>query len=311
MTNHPERDPAPHRSDPGARPGWTGDAGGGGDGWAAQERTSPPGAEAVPVRQRWSGWVRPTPPEVVGLALMVLGSIVASVLWWGQSVTGPDGLEGVRAVGAAVTSDGHAHGPAPGVAPGPGGPSTPAPGGPSTPAPGGPSTPEPGGPLPRDPGPVEVTVHVSGAVTRPGLVTLPSGGRVGDAVVAAGGLARDADPDRINLARALVDGEHVHLPRVGEDVVTLGGPPAPAGTPDGAGNGGAGTAGATHDGLLDLNRASATELEQLPGIGPARAAAIVEYRELHGPFAVPGDLRGVSGIGEATFQRLAPLVVVR
>lgn len=297
MTNHPERDPVTHRSDPVAGAGWAGDPMGGGAGWAGEERTSLAGADAVPARQRWSGWVRPTPAEVVGLALMVLGSIVATVLWWGQSVTGPDGLEGVRAVGAAVTSDGHAHGPAPGVALDPGGP----------------STPDPGGPLPREPGPVdvEVTVHVSGAVTRPGLVTLPSGGRVGDAVVAAGGLTRDADPDRINLARALVDGEHVHLPRVGEDSGSVGGAPAPGGAPDGAGAEGAATGGTTPDGLIDLNRAGAAELEQLPGIGPARAAAIVEYRELHGPYAVPGDLRGVSGIGEATFQRLAPLVVVR
>ncbi len=298
MTNHPERDPVTHRRDPGAGTDRARDPmSGGGDGWAAEGRTSPAGAEAVPARQRWSGWVRPTPAEVVGLALMVLGSIVATLLWWGQSVSGPDGLDGARAVGVAVTPDGHPHGPAPGVELDPGVPV--------------PSS--PGGPMPPDPGPadVEVTVHVSGAVTRPGLVTLPSGGRVGDAVVAAGGLTRDADPDRINLARALVDGEHVHLPRVGEAEGDVGGPPAPVGTPDGAGAGAAGTGGATPDGLLDLNRASATELEQLPGIGPARAAAIVEYRELHGPFAVPGDLRGVSGIGEATFQRLAPLVVVR
>lgn len=299
MTDHRGRDPLTHHRHPGTGAGRAAEPvdGGDGDRWAAQERTSPAGAEEVPAPQRWSGWVRPTPAEVVGLALMVLGSIVATVLWWVQSVTGPDGLEGVRAVGAAVTSDGHAHGPAPGIAFDPGDP----------------STPEPGGPVPRDPGPAEVgvTVHVSGAVVRPGLVSLPSGGRVGDAVVAAGGLTRDADPDRINLARTLVDGEHVHLPRVGEAGETVGGSPGPGGVPDGTGDAGAGAGGTTPDGLLDLNRASAAELEQLPGIGPARAAAIVEYRELHGPFAVPGDLRAVSGIGEATFQRLAPLVVVR
>ena len=302
MTSHPERDHVTQRGEPHRGAGWSGGPlHGGADGLAPDGRPSGDGADTVPAHQRWSGWVRPTPAEVVGLALMVLGSLVATVLWWGQSVTGPDGLEGVRAVGAAVSPDGHAHGPAPGVVPDPG----------VAPDPGGRSTPDPGAPLPGDPGPTDaaVTVHVSGAVARPGLVTLPTGGRVGEAVIAAGGLTSDADPDRINLARALVDGEHVHLPRVGEDGGTLAGPPAPGGTPDGAGAGGAG--GTTPDGLVDLNRATATELEQLPGIGPARAAAIVEYRELHGPFAVPGDLREVSGIGEATFQRLAPLVVVR
>ncbi len=254
-----------------------------------------PDAEVLPVRQRWAGWVRPTPAEAIGLALLVLGSIVATLLWWGQSVTGPDALDAIQAVGAAVTAEGHAHGPAPGVVPDPAGPMA--------------GTPD--GAAPHRPGSAhgEVTVHVSGGVARPGLVTLPSGGRVGDAVVAAGGLTRDADPDRINLARTLVDGEHVHLPRLGESAA--GAPPGAGSADDGAGETGTGSPGTTPEGLIDLNRATAAELEQLPGIGPARAAAIIEYRELHGPFAVPGDLRGVSGIGEATFQRLAPLVVVR
>lgn len=303
MTSHPERDPVTHRGEPDPGAGWSdGPLDGGADGLAPDGRSPRDGVDTAPVRQRWAGWVRPTPAEIVGLALMVLGSLVATVLWWGQSVTGPDGLEGVRTVGAAVSPDGHAHGPAPGVVPAPG----------IAPDPGGWSTPGPGAALPGDPGSADgaVTVHVSGAVARPGLVTLPTGGRVGEAVIAAGGLTSDADPDRINLARTLVDGEHVHLPRVGEDGGTVAGPSAPpGGTPDGAGAGAAG--GTTPDGLVDLNRASTTELEQLPGIGPARAAAIIEYRELHGPFAVPGDLRGVSGIGEATFQKLAPLVVVR
>jgi competence protein ComEA len=308
MTSHPERDHVASRSEPDRGAGWSGGPlDGGADGLAPDGPSFGDGVETAPARQRWSGWVRPTPAEVVGLALMVLGSLVATVLWWAQSVTGPDGLEGVRAVGAAVSPDGHAHGPAPGVVLDPGVGLDPD----VVPDPGGRSTTDPGAPLPGDPGPTDaaVTVHVSGAVARPGLVTLPTGGRVGEAVIAAGGLTRDADPDRINLARLLVDGEHVHLPRVGEDGGILAGPPAPGGTSDGAGAGGAG--GTTPDGLVDLNRATATELEQLPGIGPARAAAIIEYRELHGPFAVPGDLRGVSGIGEATFQKLAPLVVVR
>jgi competence protein ComEA len=144
-----------------------------------------------------------------------------------------------------------------------------------------------------------VTVHVTGGVVAAGVVTLPGDARVGDAVTAVGGRTDDADLERINLARVLVDGEHIHVPRVGEEPIVA--------VPEASG--GAGAVGT--DGLLDLNRATAEELETLPGIGPTRAAAIVEHREEHGPFAVPGDLRAVSGIGEATFQTLAPLVVVR
>lgn len=140
-----------------------------------------------------------------------------------------------------------------------------------------------------------VVVHVTGAVRIAGLVSLPAGSRVGDGIDAAGGVLPDARIDRLNLARILVDGEHVHVPRVGEEVpLTLDAP----------------SQGVLPDGRIDLNRASAAELETLPGVGPARAQAIIAERQDR-PFAVPGDLRRVSGIGEATFQRLAPLVAVR
>jgi competence protein ComEA len=134
-----------------------------------------------------------------------------------------------------------------------------------------------------------VTVHVTGAVHTPSLVHLGAGSRVGDAIDAVGGVLADADLEVVNLARRLDDGEQVHVPRVGER-----------------------EAGATTgDGRVDLNRADATTLQTLPGVGPTRAAAIVAHRERHGPFSTPGDLRAVSGIGEATFQALADLVVVR
>jgi competence protein ComEA len=140
----------------------------------------------------------------------------------------------------------------------------------------------------------EVVVHVSGSVLEPGLVNLPVGSRVGDALLAAGGALPDARLDRLNLARPLVDGEQVHVPRVGEDA------PLPVGPT---------SRGVLPDGRIELNRATAAELETLPGIGPARAQAIIAAREER-PFRVPGDLRRVPGIGEATFQRLAPLVAV-
>lgn len=147
--------------------------------------------------------------------------------------------------------------------------------------------------------PDDLTVHVSGAVAEPGLVTVRDGARVGDAVAAAGGAHDEAEVHLINLAHRLADGDHVHVPREGEDP-----PPTPATPPGGGGGDGAG------DQPVDLNRAGVEELEALPGIGPARAQTIVEHREAHGPFDEPGDLRAVSGIGEATFQRLAELVTV-
>lgn len=262
--------------------------------WRSASGTPGAGSAAQRSRpERLLGWLRPTPAELVGLVLLVLGSVVATVVWWGQSVTSPAGTDQL------------------------GGPAAEQPGEPAPPptAAAGPAT---GMDVADGTGAAgdgadaagsfaaAVTVHVSGAVSRPGLVTLPAGGRVGDAVLAAGGLTAEADTARVNLARALADGEHVHLPRVGEEL------PEPIAPVGGAASGAAGEAtGSTGDGPLDLNRASAAELEELPGIGPSRAAAIVEHRERNGPFAVPGDLRGVPGIGEATFQTLAPLVVAR
>ena len=138
-------------------------------------------------------------------------------------------------------------------------------------------------------------VHVSGAVREPGVVTLPERSRVADAIAAAGGPMPDARLDRLNLARLVEDAERVHVPRVGEDAPP---PDEPA------------SRGVLADGRIDLNAASQAELETLPGVGPARAQAIIAERETR-PFRAPGDLRRVPGIGEATFQRLAPLVAVR
>jgi competence protein ComEA len=138
-------------------------------------------------------------------------------------------------------------------------------------------------------------VHVSGAVRDPGVVTLTDGSRVADAITASGGAMPDARLDRLNLARRVDDGERIHVPRVGEDAPP---PEEPA------------SRGVLPDGRIDLNAASQAELETLPGVGPARAQAIIAERETR-PFRVPGDLRRVPGIGEATFQRLAPLVTVR
>lgn len=141
----------------------------------------------------------------------------------------------------------------------------------------------------------EVVVHVTGAVREEGLVTLVAGARVADAVAAAGGTTVDAATDRINLARTAVDGEQIHVPSVGEEPTSM----EQTGSP-----------GVLGDGRVELNRATAEDLQTLPGVGPVLAERIVAFREANGPFASPGDLRQVSGIGEKTFQTLAELVVV-
>ena len=148
-----------------------------------------------------------------------------------------------------------------------------------------------------------VVVHVTGAVSRPGVVTLPPGSRVTDAINAVGGANAEADTQQLNLARVLTDGEQIRVPRIGEVL------PDPAPQPSGAASPGAGTApgksgGGGASGTVNINTASATDLEKLPGIGKALAQRIVEYRDSHGPFATVDSLTDVPGIGKAKLEGL-------
>ncbi|MBB2901742.1 competence protein ComEA [Kineococcus radiotolerans] len=137
-----------------------------------------------------------------------------------------------------------------------------------------------------------VVVHVTGRVTAPGLVTLPAGSRVGDALTAAGGALPGADLDAVNLARVLVDGEQVLVPVPGQHPVAV--PAAP----------GAGSRG----GPLDLNAATPEELDGLPGVGEVLAGRIVAWREENGPFRDVEDLGDVPGIGPKVLDGLRDLV---
>jgi competence protein ComEA len=126
---------------------------------------------------------------------------------------------------------------------------------------------------------------------------------VADLLAAAGGAMPDAELDRVNLAAPLVDGGQVWFPRVGEPdprPVPAGSAPA-AGTSEGS---------AATSGPIDLNTATADELDTLPGIGPATAAAIIEHRERRGPFRAVDDLLDVPGIGDAKLAQLRDLVRV-
>jgi competence protein ComEA len=139
-----------------------------------------------------------------------------------------------------------------------------------------------------------VVVSVIGQVATPGLVTLPAGSRVADALSAVGGLLPDADPASVNAAAVLSDGQQL--------AVGVPGAAAPSGPP--------GTGGTGSGGLLDLNAATVADLDGLPGIGPVLAQRIVDHRTAHGPFTSVDQLDEVSGIGPAIFADLASRVRV-
>jgi competence protein ComEA len=149
----------------------------------------------------------------------------------------------------------------------------------------------PSGPPATGGGPM--VISVVGRVIRPGLVTLPDGARVADALAAAGGPTPGADLGALNVARRLTDGEQIY--------VGIPAPPdaaAPAATPGAAAK-------------IDLNAASVAQLDTLPGVGSVTAQRIVDWRTKHGRFARVEQLRDVDGIGPARFGQLKDLVVVR
>jgi len=145
-----------------------------------------------------------------------------------------------------------------------------------------------------------VVAHAAGAVNAPGVYRLEPGARAGDLVAAAGGAAQDADVQRLNLAAPVTDGEQLYVPRIGEVAA-----PVPAGPAAGGG-----AAEGEADGPVDLNTATAAELEELPGVGPAIAEAILDERERRGRFAAVEDLLDVRGIGDARLEQLRDLVTV-
>lgn len=146
----------------------------------------------------------------------------------------------------------------------------------------------------------EIQVYISGAVTNPGVYRMQVGVRLVDALAAAGGATTEADLAAVNLARRVRDEGHYHIPRVGEAPRGgSGGEDGPGGAPDLSG-----------DRQIDLNTASVDLLVTLPGIGPAKAKAIVDYRQRHGPFKSVDEIINVPGIGPSTYELIRPLVTV-
>lgn len=160
--------------------------------------------------------------------------------------------------------------------------------------------------------PPSVIVDVVGAVRRNGVVRLRAGARVLDALAAAGGATADADLVRLNLAAPVADGARIAVPRLGApapglDPAAVTGAPVPTGAGDG---GGAGAGAPSSASPVNLNTATAEQLDALPGIGPATAAAILADRQANGPFRSVDDLGRVRGIGDAKLAQLRDLVTV-
>lgn len=181
-------------------------------------------------------------------------------------------------------------------------------------------------------GEATVRVHVAGAVNNPGVYTLPAQGRAVDAIAAASGAAADADLDRVNLAGALSDGVQIYVPHRGETAA-----PAQIQPNGGTANAGQGNAanGSSQNGTaqsgsqpqpartltasgsaqkgstpVNINTATAEELQSLPRIGPAMAQRIIAWREAHGGFRSVDELDAVPGIGPSMLENLRPLVTV-
>lgn len=308
----------------------------------------PAGAHALAVDADWldrlAHDLAATRAELLGLALLVVGGVVLTVLVVGRVEGAAGGAEDAGAVvgvgdetgvaeapSGTSTVDVASQDPSAGAAVASGSDDVAGGGGGSAPG---------GGPTPAAGAGGVVVVHVTGAVVAPGVLELPAGARLVDAVDAAGGTTGEAATDVLNLAAELRDGQRLHVPTTaeaaaavdegsGDDVTsgdgaeegpvdgsvdggagpgldpTTGRPPTAAPVPSPAVGGDAGS-----PAPVDLNRAGTTELEALPGVGPVLAGRIVAWREEHGAFTSVGQLRDVSGIGEKTFQSLAPLVVV-
>jgi competence protein ComEA len=173
-----------------------------------------------------------------------------------------------------------------------------------------------------------VVVHVAGAVKKAGVVRLPRGSRVHEAIAAAGGGVPEADLDRLNLASLLEDGQKIYVPRRGEAVPAdplagpSGGPSAVGSAPadnagadgtggsDSAAGGGPGAAGESARAKVNLNTASVEQLAELPKVGPVLAQRIVDWRTQQGPFKSPEELDAVDGVGPKMLETLLPLVTI-
>ncbi|MBE3570095.1 MAG: helix-hairpin-helix domain-containing protein [Bacillales bacterium] len=149
-----------------------------------------------------------------------------------------------------------------------------------------------------------VMIDVKGAVMRPGIYEATSNDRIYDIVQKAGGFRKEADQTKVNLAQKLQDEMVVYIPKVGEKEPTAISQRVPSAKPANSGNG-------QGEILVNINTATAEELQNLPGIGKTRAQSIIEYRETNGPFQKVEDLKNISGIGDKTYDKLKDKVTLK
>lgn len=154
-----------------------------------------------------------------------------------------------------------------------------------------------------------VIIHVTGAVKNPGIVKLKEGSRIEDAIEAAGGLTENADITEVNLAYILEDGIKLRIPSASDEEITEedilienNGENIIEDTTNGTGS---------SSSMVNINKASQTELETLPGIGPSLAGKIIEYREQNGKFGSIEDIKNVSGIGDSKYESLKDFICVK
>lgn len=142
-----------------------------------------------------------------------------------------------------------------------------------------------------------IMVDLKGAINSPGVFEAEAGERVIDLISRAGGLTERADQSQVNLAMYVEDEMVIYIPEIGEkQQQQVGGPPPPPNA---------------KEDLVNLNSADHAQLETLPGIGPAKSAAIIEYREANGPFKSIEDIKLISGFGEKTFEKLKEKITVK
>ena len=155
---------------------------------------------------------------------------------------------------------------------------------------------------PEPEAPLIMMADIKGAVKKPGVYEVSNDERIINLIEKAGGLQEDADPSAVNFAMKVSDEMVVYIPKKGEQMVEVGGGVSsnqqPSSTMQGAGK-------------VNLNTATTSELETLPGIGPAKSSAILEYRESNGAFKTIDDLKSISGIGDKTFEKLKDLISVK
>jgi competence protein ComEA len=151
--------------------------------------------------------------------------------------------------------------------------------------------------------PENIMVDVKGQVVRPGVYQSNTGERVIDVIGRAGGLTAHADQTQVNFAQHVEDEMVIYIPGKGEDGTTIAQPTGSSGTVS-VGTG-------QKQGEININKADEQELQNLPGIGPAKAAAIIEFRNASGPFKKIEDLKNISGIGDKTFEKIKDLIVVK